>query len=230
MTTNLYDLPTNTGLNTVALQAHNGTTIIGHEGTTHTGAHSSRHCWLCVVLGSGRHNLTLMRRHQREAGEAWHVRATSGVGVSDPVLSRSLRFDLVLCCCVMPYSGLIFVNHRRYTTTLSPKPPPTTPHGRRRRRCCCCCSCCCCSCCAAAIVLRLRLVSPAFVSNKHDKKLDFCCCGDDRGDRARPSRAAVPQLIWRGHRHRNLRPCPRRCCCCCLSNGVVPGLPLSVSL
>ena len=59
-----------------------------------------------------------------------------------------------------------------------------------------------------------------------------------------PGQAAVPQLIWRGHRHRHLR--PRCCCCCCgcgaatallllllcccLSDSVVLGLPLSVSL
>ena len=57
-----------------------------------------------------------------------------------------------------------------------------------------------------------------------------------------PGRAAVPQLIWRGHRHRHLRPTPAAaaaatvlllrccCCCCCLSDGVVLGLPLSVSI
>ena len=55
-------------------------------------------------------------------------------------------------------------------------------------------------------------------------------------------RAAVPQLIWRGHRHRH-RPTPAAaaaatvlllrcccCCCCCLSDGVVLGLPLPVSI
>ena len=49
----------------------------------------------------------------------------------------------------------------------------------------------------------------------------------------------MPQLIWRGHRHRHLRPAPAAAAaaaatavllCCCLSDGVVLGLPLSVSL
>ena len=132
-------------------------------------------------------------------------------------------------------------NHRRYTTTPSPKPPPPTlptPHGRRRRYCC---YCCCCA--AAAIVLWLRLVSPAFVLNKTNKN---GCSVDAVIVVIEPGRAE-PQLIGRGHRHRHLRPCPRRCCCCCgggccdataqqllllrccLSDRVVPGLPLSMS-
>ena len=58
-----------------------------------------------------------------------------------------------------------------------------------------------------------------------------------------PGRAAVPQLIWRGYRHHHRpRPPPPAAagaagaaavllpCCCCLSDGVVLGLPLSVSL
>ena len=110
--------------------------------------------------------------------------------------------------------GSDFVNHRRYPTTLSPKPPPPpppTPHGRRRY-------CCCCCCCAAAVVLRLRLVSPAFVSK--EKKNWLFCCGD-RGDRARLScgcgcGAATALLLL--------------LLCCCLSDGVVLGLPLSVSI
>ena len=104
MSTSSYDWPTNTELNTVVLQAQRH--IRGHEGTTHTLAHST-HCSLCTVLGSGRHNPTLMRRHQKVAGEAWRVRATSGVGASEPGLTRSLRCDLVLCCCMMSYSVLI---------------------------------------------------------------------------------------------------------------------------
>ena len=92
---------------TPSLSRHNGTTVSGHEGTTHTAAHS-RHCLLCAVLGSGRHNPTLMRRHQRVAGEACRVRATSGEGASGPAFPCSLRCDLVLCCCwVMSYSVLI---------------------------------------------------------------------------------------------------------------------------
>ena len=91
---------------TPSLSRRNGTTIRGHAGTTHTAAHSI-HCSLCVVLGSGRHNPTVMRRHQRVAGEAWRVRATLGVGTSEPALPCSLRCDLVLCCCVMSYSVLI---------------------------------------------------------------------------------------------------------------------------
>ena len=61
-------------------------------------------CALCLAAVD---NPTLMRRHQRVAGEAWRVRATSGVGASEPALPRFLRCDLVLCCCVMSYSVLI---------------------------------------------------------------------------------------------------------------------------
>ena len=88
-------------------------------------------------------------------------------------------------------------------------------------------------------MLLLRLVSPAFVSKKTG-----CCVVEVMTVVIEPGRAAVPQLIWRGHRR--LR--PRRCCCCCggcgcgcgaatallllcccSSDGVVLGLPLSVS-
>ena len=106
MTTSSSGWPTNTELNNVARHAQRQNNIRGHEGTTHTAAHS-RHCSLCAALSSGRHNPTLMRRHQSVAGEAWRVRATSGVGASEPALPCSLRCDLVLCCCVMSYSVLI---------------------------------------------------------------------------------------------------------------------------
>ena len=153
------------GLPTRSLSKHNGTSIRGHEGTIHTAAHS-RHCSLCALLGSGRHDPTLVRRHQRVAGEAWRVRATSGAGASELALLRSLRCDLVFCCFVMSYIfGHDFVNHRRYTAKRSlkpPPPPPPKPHGRRRRRR---------RCCAAAAVLWLRFVSPAFVSKTFSKKL-----------------------------------------------------------
>ena len=144
---------------TPRLSRHNGTTLRGHEGTAHTAAHN-RHCSLCAELGSGRRNPTLMRRHQRVA----RVRATSRAGASEPVLPRSLRCDLVLCCCVMSYSVLIL-------STIVAIPQRCRRslyrhrHPRRRRRYCCCC------CGAAAVVLRLRLVSFAFVSKKVNKKL-----------------------------------------------------------
>ena len=80
MSTSSYDWPTNT----VALQAQR---------------HNDQR--------ARRHNLTLMRRHQRVSGEAWPVRATSGVGASEPALPHSLRCDRVLCCCVMSHSVLI---------------------------------------------------------------------------------------------------------------------------
>ena len=145
-----------------------------------------------------------------------------------------------LFCCVMSYPVLILS-----ATVGIPQRRRRRPHRHRhprrtaaaaaaaaavRRLLCCGCGWC---------LLRLFL--------KHFTKNCLFCCGD-RGDRARPSRADVPQLIWRGHRHRHLRPCPRRCCyycgsgCCdvtaqqllllrcCLSDGVVLGLPLSVSL
>ena len=116
------------GLPTPPLSRHNGTTIRGHKGTTHTVAHS-RHCSLCAVLGSGRHNPTLMRRHQRVAGEAWRVRATSGVGASEPAFPRSLRCDLVLCCCVMSYFVLILS-----TTVAMPQRCRRSLHRHRHPR------------------------------------------------------------------------------------------------
>ena len=126
MSTGSYDWPTNTELNTVALkpQHHNDQRVRGHN---HTAAHS-RHCSLCAVLGSGRHNPTLMWRHQRVAGKTWRVRATSGVGASEPALPRSLRCDLVLCFYVMSFSVVILSN-----TVAIPQ------NAVRPRRCCCCC-------------------------------------------------------------------------------------------
>ena len=143
-----------------------------------------------------------MRRNQRVDGEAWRIRATSGVGASELALPRSLRRPRSLLLRDVVVYRCCFFNHRRYTTTLSPKlppPPPTMPH-RRRSYCCCCC-------CAAAVVLRLRLVSRAFVSKKKTGcSVVVMIVVIELG------RAAVSQFILRGHRH--LRP-RRRCCCCC---------------
>ena len=86
------------------LSRHNGTTIRGHEGTTHMASHS-RPCSLCAVLGSGRHNPTLMRRHQRVTGEAWRVPATSALPHSLRCAWFSAARDVVF--------GAEFVNHRR---------------------------------------------------------------------------------------------------------------------
>ena len=173
-------------LPTPALSRHSGTTIRGHEGTTHTAAHS-RHCSLCAVLGNGRHNPTLMRRHQRVAGEAGRVRAASGVGASLPPLPRSLRCDLVLCCRVMSYSVLILSTTvaipQRCRRSLHRHPRRTAaaatavPAAAVRRLLCCGCDWC---------LLRLFL-------KKAVKNWLFGCCGD-RGDRARPSCCAAVHL------------------------------------
>ena len=179
-----------------------------------------------------------MRRHQRVAGEAWRVRATSGVGASEPALPRSLRCDLVLCCRVMSYSVLILS-----TNVAIPQRCRRSLHRHRhlrrtaaaaatavRRLLCCGCGWC---------LLRLFL-------KKSIKNWLFCCCGHDRDDRARPSCCAATHLAG------PLPPPPPpppppllllrlRCCYCaaaaaalplcrCLSDGVVLGLPLSVSL
>ena len=109
--------------------------------------------------------------------------------------------------------GADYVSHRRYPTTLSPgpsPPPPPTPHGRLRRYCCCCC--------VAAVVLRLRLGSPAYISNTNNKQQLVCCCSDCRNDRARPSRNSFGGAIATA----TSAPAPavaadavllRRCCC-----------------
>ena len=191
-------------LPTLSLSRHNGTTIRGREGTTHTAAHS-RHCSLCAVLGSGRHNSTLMRRNQRVAGEAWRVHATSGVGASEPALPRSLRCDLVLCCCVMSYSVLVLS-----TTVAIPQRCRRILHRHPRR------TVAGATAAAAAAAVRWLLcfgcgwcLLRLFVK-KLIKNWLFCCCGDDHGDRARPSCCAA-SLNWRGHRHRR----PRRFGCGC---------------
>ena len=133
-----------------------------------------------------------MRRHQRVAGEAWRVRATSGVGASEPALPRYLRCDLVLCCCVMSYSVLILS-----TTVAIPQSCRRSLHRHRhrhrhprrtaaaaataaavRRLLCCDCGWC---------LLRLFL-------KKLIKNWLFCCGGDDRDDRARPSCCAATHL------------------------------------
>ena len=206
MSTSSYDWLTNTELNTVALQAqrHNDQRARGHSPYGST-AHS-RHCSLCAVLGSGRHNPTLMRRHQRVAGEAWRVRATSGVGASEPALPRSLRCDLVLCCCVMSYSVLILSNtvaipqrcrrslhrHHHPRRTVAATAAAAAAATVQRRLLCCGCG---------WGLLRLFL--------KKLKKNWLFCCGDGRGDRARPSCCAETHLTG----HRLLR--PRRCFCYC---------------
>ena len=161
----------------------------GHEGTTHTAAHN-RHGSLCAVLGNGRHNPTLMRRHERVAGEAWRVRATSGVGASEPALSRSLRCDLVLCCCVMSHSVLIL----SITVAIPQRCRRSLHRHRHPRRTVAAAAAAAADAAAMAVVLRLRLVSLAFVSKKIIINWLFCCCGDDRGDRARPSCCAATHL------------------------------------
>ena len=200
------------------------------------------------MLGSGRHNPTLMRRHQRVAGEAWRVRATSGVGASEPALPCSLRGDLVLYCWVMSYSVLILS-----TTVAIPQRCRQRLHRHRhrhpRRT-----AAAALTAAAAAAVRRLlcwgcgwcllRLVKKFLI-----KKWLFCCCGDDRGDRARPSCCAAthlaepspppppPPLLLRLRLRLRLRCCYCAAaaaavllCCCCLSDGIVLGLPLPVSL
>ena len=170
---------------TPSLSRHNGTTIRGHEGTTHKAVHS-RHCSLCAVLGSGRHNPTLMRRYQRVAGQAWRVRATSGIGASEPALPRSLPCDLVHCCCVMSYSVLILS-----TTVAIPQRCRQSLHRHRHPRRTTAAD-------TAAAVRRLLCCGCgwclAFVSQKKKKNWLFCRCGDDRCDRARPSCCAATHL------------------------------------
>ena len=209
------------GLRTPSLSRRNDTTIRGHKGTTHTASHS-RHCSLCAVLGNGRHNPTLMRRHQRVAGEAWRVRATSWVGASEPALPRSLRCDLVLCCCMMSYSVLIL------STTVA------IPQGCRRslrrhhhpRR----------TAAAATAAVRrllcsgcgwclLRLFLKKLIKNWLSVVVMIVVM--------EPGRAAVPQLIWRAFATATSASASApaaaadaaaaaaaavlllRCCCCC---------------
>ena len=201
---------------TPSLSRHNGTTIRGHEGTTHTAAHS-RYYSLCAVLGSGRHNSTLMRRHQRVAGEAGRVHATSGVGASEPALPCSLRCNLVLCCRVMSYSVLILSItaaipqrcrrslHRRRHPRRHPRrtAAAATAAAAVRRLLCCGCGWC---------LLRLFL-------KKSIKHWLFCCCGDDRGDRARPSCCAATHLAGPSPPPPPPLPPPLllRCCYCAAS-------------
>ena len=189
---------------TPSFSRHNGTTIRGYEGTTHTAAHS-RHCSLCAVLGSSRHNPTLMRRPQRVAGEAWRIRGTSGVGASKPALRRSLRCDLILCCCVMSYSVQILS-----TTVAIPQRCRRSLHRHRhpRRTA---------AAATAAAVRRLLCCGCGWrllrLFPKKKKKTGCSVVVVVMNVVVEPGRAAVPQLIWRGHRH--LRPRPRRCCCGC---------------
>ena len=134
-----------------------------------------------------------MRRHQRVAGEAWHVRATSGVGASEPALPRSLRCDLGLCSCVISYSVLIlsttvaipqrcrrsFHRHRHPRRTAAAAAAATAAAAAAaavRRLLCCGCGWC-----------LLRLLLKILIKNWL-----FCC--DDRGDRARPSCCVATHL------------------------------------
>ena len=159
---------------------------------------------------------------------------------SEPALPRSLRCDLVLCCGVKPYSVLS-------TTVAIPQRCHRSRHRHRhpRRRAAAAATaaaavrrllCCGCGWCLLRFFLKILLKNWLF------------CCGDDRDDRARPSCCAATHLA---------RPSPPpppppplllrlrlrlRCCycaaaaaavlllCCCLSDGVVLGLPLLVSL
>ena len=92
--------------------------------------------------------------------------------------------------------------------------------------------------CCGCVWCHLRLLL-----KKTTKNWLFCSCGDDRGDRARPSCYAATHLAAPSP----LPPPPAsppplllllRCCCCaaallmccCLSDVVVLGLPLAVSL
>ena len=158
-----------------------------------------------------------MRRHQRVSGEAWRVRATSGVGASETALPRSRRCDLGLCCCVISYSVLILS-----TTVAIPQRCRRSLHRHRRPR----------RTAATATTAAAAAAAAAVV-----RRLLCCGCGwcllrlflknlSKTGCFVvvmivviEPGRAAVPQLIWRGHRH--LRPRPRRCCCCCCSAAAV---------
>ena len=187
-----------------------------------------------------------MRRHRRVAGEAWRVRATSGVRASEPALPRSLRCDLGLCCCVISYSVLILSTtvaipqrcrrslhrhrHPRRTTAAAATAAAAAAAAAAVRRL---------SCCGCGWSL-LRLFLKKLIKNWL-----FCCCGDDRGDQARPSCCAATHLAGPSPPPPPPPPQPLlrlrlRCCycaaaaavlllCCCLSDGVVLGLPLSVS-
>lgn len=100
-----------------------------------------------AALGGGKCNPTSRaRRHQRVAGGASRVGATSGVGADVPEFRRTLRrprSSRYFCCCccyrccgILGLFGVDFFNHRRSTTVLSPNlPAPPPPHRRRRRRC-----------------------------------------------------------------------------------------------
>ena len=202
------------GLPTTSLSRHNGTTIRGHEGTTHTAAHSSRYCRLCAVLGSGRHNPTSMWRHQRVAEEAWRVRETSGVGASEPALPRSLRCDLVLCCCVMSYSVLSLS-----TTVAIPQRCRRSLHRHRHPHRTVAAT-------AAAVVAVVAAVRWLLCCGsgwgllrlflkKIIKNWLFCCCSVDRFDRARPSCCAATHLAGPLQPPPPSPPLLLQCCCCC---------------
>ena len=125
------------------------------------------------------------------AGEAWRVRATSGMGSSEPTLPRSLPCDLVLCCCIMSYSVLTlsttvaipqrcrrsFHRHRHPRRTATAAATAVAAAAVRRLLCCGCGWC------------LLRLFIKQIIKNWL-----FCCCGDDRSDRTRPSCCAATHL------------------------------------
>ena len=71
-----------------------------------------------AVLGSGRHNSAVRaRRHQRITREAWRVRATSGIGASEPG-SRALCDDLVLAAAVAVVTSSYLVQTCSTTTAM----------------------------------------------------------------------------------------------------------------
>ena len=177
-----------------------------------------------------------MRRHQKGS---WGSMARTRDLRGRCSLPRSLRCDLVLCCRVMSYSVLILS-----TTVAIPQRCRRSLHRHRhlrrtaaaaatavRRLLCCGCGWC---------LLRL------FLKKSIKNWLFCCCCGHNRDDRARPSCCAATHLAG------PLPPSPPpppppllllrlRCCYCaaaaaalplcrCLSDVVVLGLPLSVSL
>ena len=207
---------------------HKSTTTRGNKAPTHKAAHS-RHFSLCTVLGSGWHNPTLMRRLQMVAGEAWRVRATSRVRARDPALPRPLRHDLIIRYCVMSYSVLIV----SATVPISQRCRPSLHRNRHPRRTVAAAaiaaaavrrlSCCGCGWCLLRLCIKIQM-----------KKWRFCCCVDYRDDLARPSRGGATHLAGLSPPPPPPPPPPLMpllllLLCCCLSDGVVLGLPVSVS-
>ena len=120
--------------------------------------------------------------------------------------SRVRYDDLVLRCCVMlSYSVLIFsttaaIPHRCRRSFHRHRHPRRTATAAAATA-------------AAAAVRRLLLRSCGWCLlclflKKKKKRLFFAMMIVV----IEPGRSAVPRLILRGHRHRHLRPRPRRCC------------------